>query len=81
MEVTVENIESLLPTHPEWKGNPTALPGATPAPAPQIPQPQADGAESQPSEGDLGPAPKAAGMDASIDEDRERKEALKTFGL
>lgn len=80
MEVTVENIESLLPTHPEWKGTPTALPGQTPAPAPQIPQPQAE-EESQPKDGDLGPTPKPAGMDAAADEDRERKEALRTFGL
>lgn len=85
MEVTVENIESLLPTHPEWKGA-TQLPAQTPAPAPipqpeMVPQPQPDGNGSR-SEGDLGPQPKPAGLaDDGEDEDRQRKEAMRKFGL
>ena len=75
MEVTEENIASLLPTHPEWKAQamPNAQQGATPAPAPEIPQPQAKapaidklGVEPSPSKGEG---------------DDERSKAMKLFGL
>jgi len=81
MEVTVENIESLLPTHPEWKAAQTALPGQTPAPAPEIPQPQVEGSQAPADKGDLGPAPEPEKPDPEAAKAKEREEAMQKFGL
>lgn len=92
MEITEENIESMLPTHPEWKGS------VTPEPAPQaasIPQPKpmaepvgGEGggeAEPTPDEGvrSLGPKPKNALADAGEgDEARKKNDVLRdVFGI
>ena len=78
LDVTEENILSLLPTHPEWKAQ--AMPSmgqASPAPAPEIPQPQ------QHEEGAT-PAIKKLGVEPSVQpnaEEDEREKAMRLFGL
>lgn len=75
LDVTEENILSLLPTHPEWKAQ--AMPTATqvaPAPAPEIPQPTME--NNTPSIKALGVEPSAQNA-----EEDERSKAMKMFGL
>lgn len=73
LDVTEEAIASLLPTHPEWRAQamPTPNQGATPAPAPEIPQPQTQAPIRK-----LGvePAPKDNGGG-------EKDAAMRLFGL
>lgn len=76
LDVTEENIASMLPTHPEWKAAPTQNPVAQ---APEVPQPKPATSEPQPN---LGPAPKPQGGDGEEPaEARERNEAMRIMGL
>ena len=67
MDVTVENIAMMLPSHPEWKGNGVGVvaPNSTPAPTP-IAQPQirqlSPDASPEPVESDEDKAMKLYGL-------------------
>ena len=73
LEVTEDAIASLLPTHPEWRAQamPSPNQGATPAPAPEIPQPTQAPIDS------LGVEPAPTGIKGP----EEKDAAMRLFGL
>lgn len=82
LDVTEDNIASLLPTHPEWKAQsiPDPTQGQTPAPAP-IPQP-AIGGEAQPQA--KATQPKRLGVEPTTEKEQpksDREDAMKLFGI
>jgi len=79
LDITVENIESMLPTHPEWKAAPAA-PDAQKQPNP-IPQPQEEGSPEGESQLGAAPSPKAVQAESEAKEAKESEEAMKMFGL
>lgn len=78
LEVTEENIASLLPTHPEWKAA-QAEPQAS-AQTPNIPQPKPEKTDGE-GDGSLGPDVEPDGIDDGGKEKREYAEAMRKFGI
>lgn len=79
LDITTENIESLLPTHPEWK----AAPNPQPQPITQnpIPQPQEEGEPKGDSQLGAAPNPKSVELESEAKEAAEKEQAMKAFGI
>lgn len=77
LEVTEEAIASLIPTHPEWLGNPQQN---QVAPAPEIPQPKPQQA-ANPDDPSKAGGVMGAEPTPSKDEENEEDMAMRVYGL
>lgn len=81
LDITVENIESMLPTHPEWKANATQGAPVAPAPSNPIAQPKPSADSQLPAhKAGLGVEPSSI-MDEGNNEKAEYEKAMELFGL
>lgn len=83
MDITPENIEAEIPTHPEWR----QMAAAQPQQQPQAPQPQQDSLQPQPQQQQqavlrkLGSESTAKDGGNGDDEESEKERAMKLFGF
>ena len=80
MDITPENIEAEIPTHPEWRQTVVA---AQPQQQPQAPQPQQDSLQPQQQAvlRKLGSESTAKNGGNGDDEESEKEQAMKLFGF
>lgn len=82
MDITPENIEAEIPTHPEWR---QTIAAAQPQQQPQAqPQPQQDSLQPQPQQAvlrKLGSESTAKDGGNGDDEESEKERAMKLFGF
>lgn len=84
MDITPENIEAEIPTHPEWRQQMAA---AQPQQQPQAPQPQQDSLQPQPQQQQqavlrkLGSESTAKDGGNGDDDESEQERAMKLFGF